>query len=372
MKRTLMPATLARFVAHFVTILALSAIVAGCDRATATGEKNSQAVLTVETIVASERDVPTTIDTVGVLAPWQEVSIGAEVTGYRIAEILVDVGTPVRKGATLAKLDDTLLLAERDQRAAAVAEAQASLAEAQANADRVATLVKNGLSSQQESLQKVTAVATATARVASAQAQLSTAEQRLKYATIVSPDYGVISARNVSVGQLAPAGSDLFKLIRQNRVEWRAEIPEAQIGQLRVGMPVKVKRADGTLAESRIRAIAPSLDSNTRRGIAYADFKLESGIRPGMFATGSIEVGRQRARVLPLAAVAVRDGFSYVFIVGADNKVAQRRVEVGRFFSDGVEILSGIEPTERIVAQGAGFLRDGDVVRLSADKLAKQ
>jgi RND family efflux transporter MFP subunit len=215
-------------------------------------------------------------------------------------------------------------------------------------------------------------VATATARVASAQAQLSTAEQRLKYATIVAPDYGVISARNVSVGQLAPAGSDLFKLIRQNRVEWRAEIPEAQISQLRVGMPVKVKRADGTFAESRIRAIAPSLDSNTRRGTAYADLKLENGIRPGMFVTGSIELGRQRARVLPLAAVSVRDGFSYVFVLGKDNKVQQRRVEVGRFFGDGVEILNGLQPAERIVAQGAGFLRDGDTVRVSAEKLASQ
>ena len=356
------------------TLLALLfafAVLSGCNRATATGDKAAQAVLTVETINVIEREAPTMIDTAGVLAAWQEVSIGAEVTGYRISEIFVDVGTVVAKGRVLAKLDDTLLRADLDQRAAALAEAQASLTEAKANAERVNSLRKQGILSEQEALQKTTAAATATARVASAQSQFAIAEQRLKYATIVAPDFGVISARTVSVGQLAPAGTDMFKMIRQNRVEWRAEIPEAQIGSVRAGMQVKVRRADGTFAVGRIRAVAPGLDSNTRRGIAYADLKLEHGILPGMFTSGTIELGKQQTRVLPLAAVTVRDGFSYVFVLGSDSKVAQRRVEVGRFFSDGVEILSGVSSNEAIVSQGAGFLRDGDLVRVATGKLAE-
>jgi len=354
-----------------IAVIASLPSLSGCHRATAVGDKEAQAVLTVETVTTDERTLPTTIDTAGVLAAWQEVAIGAEVSGYRISEILVDVGTKVGKGQVMARLDESLLRAEVEQRVAAMAEAQAALAEAQANADRMASLRLSGVASEQEALQKRTAAATATARVASAQAQLSTAEQKLKYATIVAPDYGVISARTVSVGQLAPAGSDLFKLIRQNRVEWRAEIPEAQIGKVRVGMPVKVRRADGSYATGRIRAIAPALDSNTRRGTAFADLKLENEVRPGMFVTGSIELGRQQTTVLPLAAVSVRDGFSYVFVLGADNKVTQRRVDVGRFFSDGVEIVSGVTTSEKIVAQGAGFLRDGDQVRISTGQLAK-
>jgi RND family efflux transporter MFP subunit len=325
----------------------------------------------VETITTAVRDAPTNIDTAGVLAAWQEVSIGSEVSGYRISEITVDVGSVVAKGRVLAKLDDTLLRAEVDQRAAALAEAKAALDEAKANADRTTALLKRGASSDQEAIQKSTAAATAIARVASAQAQLATAEQRLSYATIVAPDYGVISARTVSVGQLAPAGTDLFKMIRQNRVEWRAEIPEAQISSVKAGMAVKVRRADGTFATGRIRAVAPSLDSNTRRGIAYADLKLEDGIRPGMFASGTIELGHQQTHVLPLAAVTVRDGFSYVFVLGNDNKVTQRQVKVGRFFNDGVEIVDGVAASDSIVAQGAGFLRDGDQVRVTGGQLAK-
>ncbi len=358
-----------------VLTVTLAVTSTGCSRATATDEKkpkekNAQAVLTVETISASTRDTATAIDTAGALMPWQEVSIGPEVAGYRISEISVDVGTVVSRGQVLARLDETLLRAEVDQRAAALSEAQANRAEAQANADRIASLVKRGIISEQDAIQKTTAAATAAARVASAQAQLSAAEQRLKYATIVAPDYGVISARTASVGQLAAAGSEFFKFIRQNRVEWRAEIPESQIGRIRAGMPAKVRRADGTYAVGRVRTIAPALDSATRRGIAYVDLKLENGIRPGMFATGSIEVGQAPTRILPLAAVTVRDGFSYVFVLGSDNKVSQRRIQVGRFFADGVEVVDGVETADAVVAQGAGFLRDGDQVRVVRSQLA--
>jgi RND family efflux transporter MFP subunit len=360
---------LARFSTLF-TILLFSAVLTGCGKGAPSEEKPAQAVLTVEAVPAMTREIAATIDTAGVLAPWQEVSIVPEVTGYRVSEIAVDVGTIVNKGQVLARLDETLLRADVDQRRAALNEAEASLAEAQANADRTTALLKRGASSEQEAIQKSTAAATARARVASAQAQLSATEQRLKYATILAPDFGVISSRSASVGQLAAAGSEFFKFIRQNRIEWRAEIPEAQISKVRPGMTAKVRRSDGTFAVGRVRTIAPALDNATRRGMAYIDLKLESGIRPGMFATGSIEIGRAPVQVLPLSAVTVRDGFSYIFVIGKDDKVLQKRIEVGRFFNDGVEVLAGLAATETVVAQGAGFLHDGDVVRVSRDQLA--
>lgn len=352
-----------------VTLFVATALCA-CGRPPATGATTAQAVLTVETIPAVTRDVAMTIDTAGVLAPWQEVSIGPEVSGYRISEMSVDVGSNVVKGQVLARLDESLLRADVDQRAAALAEAQASLAEAKANADRVGVLLKRGVISEQDAIQKTTAAATAAARVASAQAQLATTEQKLKYATIVAQDYGVISSRSAAVGQIAQTGAEFFKLIRQNRVEWRAEIPETQIANVRAGMAAKVRRADGTFAVGRVRTVAPALDSATRRGMAYVDLKLEDGIRPGMFVTGSIEIGRAATRILPLAAVTVRDGFSYIFVIGSDNKVTQKRIQVGRIFSDGIEVIDGIAPTDAVVAQGAGFLRDGDQVRVAHGQLA--
>jgi HlyD family secretion protein len=351
-------------------LLPVALALSGCERGV-TQDKNSQAVLTVETVLAQERSMPTVIETSGPLAAWQEVVIGSEISGYRVSEVTVDIGTVVSKGRVLAKLDDTLLRAEVEQRRAALLEAQASLAEAKSNADRSAALMKRGATSTQEADQRSTAAATAAARVASAQAQLSTAEQRLNYATIVAPDFGTISARTVVPGQIAAGGAELFKLIRQNRIEWRAEIPEAQISKIRAGMSAKVRRTDGTFAIGKIRTIAPSLDAATRRGTAYVDLHIENGLRPGMFSSGSIELGAQQTRLLPLAAVTMRDGFAYVFVLGADEKVTQRRVQVGRFFNDTVEILDGVTATDAIVARGAGFLRDGDQVRVAKGQVAK-
>jgi RND family efflux transporter MFP subunit len=360
----------ARCIAVSLT-LSIALLASACDGAKAVDDKAAQAVLTVEAVLPEQRELPTVVDTAGVLAAWQEVSIGSEVTGYRINEVLVDVGAVVKKGQPLARLDDTLLRAELEQRNAALSEAQASLAEAQANVERIAALGKLGAISEQEAVQKKTVAATARARVVSAQAQLDVAQYRLNYATIAAPDDGVISARTVTPGQLAAGGGEFFKLIRQHRVEWRAEIPEAQISKVRAGMTVRVKRADGTFATGKIRAVAPSLDNNTRRGIAYADLKLENGLRPGMFVTGNVELGTQQTRTLPLSAVTVRDGFSYVFVIGNEQKIAQRRVQTGRIFNDSVEILDGIAVDERVVLQGAGFLRDGDLVRVSTGQLAK-
>ncbi|HTE41128.1 MAG TPA: hypothetical protein VK629_09865, partial [Steroidobacteraceae bacterium] len=80
----------ARYIALHLT-MGIALIASGCDGAKAVGDKAAQAVLTVETVRAEERELPTVIDTAGVLAPWQEVSIGSEVSGYRINEVLVDV-----------------------------------------------------------------------------------------------------------------------------------------------------------------------------------------------------------------------------------------------------------------------------------------
>jgi RND family efflux transporter MFP subunit len=319
----------------------------------------------VKTTQAAARDITANIDTSGPLFAWQEVAIGSEVTGYRVQDVLVDVGDSVKKGQTLARLDSTVLQADRDQAAAQVAEAEATVKEAKANADRAAVLLKRGAISAQEADQQITSAATAAARAQNAKAQLVTAQQRLKYGQIIAPDDGVISARSVAPGQIAASATDLFKLIRRHRVEWRAEIPEAQFGKVRKGMLAQVKRADGTIARGRVRALSPNLDPSTHRGIAYVDLTLEPALSPGMYVTGSIALGESKALTLPLDAVMMRDGFSYVFVVGANNVVTQKRITVGRVMADALEVNDGVSETDQIVYSGAGFLHDGDHVAVA-------
>jgi HlyD family secretion protein len=343
-----------------VALLSLS-LATACGRAPV-APVTPPVALTVKTTQAEPRDVSATIDTSGPLFAWQEVSIGSEVTGYRVQDVLVDVGDIVKKGQVLARLDSTVLHADRDQVAAQLAEADASVKEAKANAERAATLLKRGAISAQEADQQITGAATAEARAQYARAQLITAEQRLKYGEIVSPDDGVVSARTVAPGQIAASGTDLFKLIRKNRIEWRAEIPEAQFGKVRKGMLAQVKRSDGSIAEGRVRALSPSLSTDTHRGIAYVDLTLEPALSPGMYVTGSIKLGAAKALTLPLNAISMRDGFSYVFVVGPDDVVKQKRVTIGRIMTDAVEINDGVAETENVVAAGSGFLHDGDRV----------
>jgi HlyD family secretion protein len=338
--------------------------VAGVSSGMGPGSRAAQSVLTVETTQAVAGATAQTLDTAGSLFAWQEVAIGAEVSGYRIAEVLVDVGDQVNKGQVLAQLDETLLRESFSQAQAAVAVAKANMEQAQASARRGNALQQPGVISKQDAEQLNTVAATATAQLTNAESLLQSARQRLEYASIKASDSGVISARNATPGQIASAGATLFSLIRDNRIEWRAEVPAYDIGQVKRGMTARIKRPDGSYATGTVRTVSPGLDPNTQRGTAYVDLKLEPQVRPGMYLTGAIELAKANSLRVPLAAVTVRDGFSYVFVLQPDNLVRQQRVNVARLLSDSVELSEGITAEDRIVASGVGLLRDGDRVSL--------
>ncbi len=338
---------------------------AGSAAMGAGGPPRQQSALTVDITQPQQHNAVQMLDTAGGLFAWQEVAVGAEVSGYRVSEVLVDVGDTVRKGQVLARLDDTLLRESFNQAQAAVAVAKATMEQAQASARRGNALQAPGVISKQDAEQLNTAAATATAQLANAESQLQSARQRLEYTSIKSPDDGVISARAVTPGQIPNAGTTLFSLIRESRVEWRAEVPAMDIGKIHRGANATVKRADGSLAQGKVRTVSPGLDANTQRGVAYVDLKLEAQIRPGMYVTGSIELAQAPVLTVPLSAVTVRDGFSYVFVLQDRNVVAQRRITVSRLHSDTVDVSDGLSIEDRIVASGAGFLRDGDTVSMN-------
>lgn len=329
------------------------------------GAGGNAAALTVDLATAAVSNSPQVLDTAGGLFAWQEVAIGAEVSGYRVAEVLVDVGDTVTKGQVLARLDSTLLKQAYDQAQAAVAVAKATMEQAQASARRGNSLQQTGLISKQDAEQLNTTAATTAAQLQNAESQLQSAKQRLEYADIKATDPGVISARNVAPGQIPTAGTALFMLIRDSRVEWRAEIPAASIGKVKRGMRAYIKRVDGTLAMGTVRTVSPGIDASSQRGAAYVDLKLEPQIKPGMYVSGSIELAQTKTLSVPLSAVTVRDGFSYVFVLQPNGTVRQQRVTVGRLLSDRVELQDGIAAGDRIASSGVGLLRDGDRVRVA-------
>lgn len=299
----------------------------------------------------------------GNIEAWQEAVIGANVGGLVLAEVKVNVGDTVKKGQVLATFSSQTVAAELEQSRARAAEAEATAIEAEANAERAKKVADSGALSEQQLNQYLTAAQTARARAKAQLAAERAQEVRLSDTRVVAPDDGVISSRTATVGAV-PSGSELFRLIRQGRLEWRAEVPATQMGLLKPGMPVRLDAGSGINVTGMLRMVSPSVDPKTRNGIVYVDLPEPGAARAGMFAAGEFEIGMSDGLTLPQSAVMVRDGYSYVFRVGADSKVVQTKVTLGRRVDERVEILSGLGPDDRVVVAGGGFLTDGDLVRV--------
>ncbi len=322
--------------------------------------------LTVTLAQATAIDWPVTLAANGNIAAWQEAVIGAEVQGLRIAEVRASVGDRVRKGQVLATFAPETIQVERAQSAAAIAEAEAQLAQAAADAARARTLADSGALSAQQINQFLTAEKTAQARLAAARAQAQAAELRLAQTRLVAPDDGVISARAATVGAVVSPGVELFRLIRQGRLEWRAEVTAAELARIAPGQRVRVSLPDGSEVAGKVRMLAPTVDPQTRNALVYVDLERSPNARAGLFARGVFELGRASAVTVPQSAIVLRDGFSCVFRADPAGRVTQVKVETGRRVGDRVEIVSGVKAGDSVVATGAAFLADGDTVRIVA------
>lgn len=326
--------------------------------------------LTVSLTKPQRADWPRTLAANGSIVAWQEAIIGAEVSNFRLTEVLVNVGDRVKKGQVLARISGETVAAELAQGKAALAEAQATLAEARANAERARQLQNSGAISAQQINQYLTAEQTALARVNAARAKLQADEVRMAQTRVVAPDAGIISARNAAAGSLTQPGQELFKLIRGGRLEWRAEVTEAELSRLTPGTVATLTTPNGTRVSGKLRMVGPTVDPQTRNGLVYVDLPTEAtgrDIRAGMFARGEFDLGQATALSLPQSAVLLREGFAYVFRLEEGNRVALTKVTVGRRAGERVEIGGGLDANAQVVAGGVGFLADGDVVRIAAE-----
>jgi RND family efflux transporter MFP subunit len=184
---------------------------------------------------------------------------------------------------------------------------------------------------------------------------------------VVAPDEGVISARSATIGAVVQPGVELFRLIRQSRLEWRAELPSAELARVQPGMKAVATPPGGQPVEGRVRMVAPTVDGGTRNGIVYVDLPAtatQAGARAGMFAPGKVAVGQAGGLTVPQTAVLLRDGFSYVFVLEGAASVRQVKVKVGRRQGDRIEVVEGLKPGVQVVAAGVAFLADGDTVRV--------
>ena len=323
--------------------------------------------LTVTTGTPQRASLPIALAANGNVAAWQEAVIGSESGGLRLSEVRVNVGDVVKKGQVLAVFSPETVDADVAQARAGLQEAQANAAAAKADAQRARALRDSGAFSEQQIMQYETTERTAAARVAQAQAALAQQQLRLKYTQVVAPDGGIISARSATVGAVVSVGTELFRLIRQGRLEWRAEVTSSELAHIAPGTKVVVRAASGNELTGSVRTVGPTVDTQTRNALVYVDLPTSlspnAPFKAGMFATGRFQLGESAGLTVPQQAIAVRDGFSYVFRLNRDQRVSQLKVSTGRRVGDRIEITSGLAPDAVIVVSGAGFLNDGDLVR---------
>jgi RND family efflux transporter MFP subunit len=347
-------------------LLVAAVLAAACQREAAqeTAPGRSDSALAVSVAAPRTRELARAITVAGPVAAVEEMQLGVEVSGLRVTSLDVDVGQDVRRGQVLLTLDHRMLDADLSQANAALREAEASAALARSSLARGENLAKDHYISAAQ-LDELRATRTqAEARLGTARAARDSVALRRSFADLRAPADGIISKRLVQPGQVVAAGAELLRLIRDGRLEWRAELPASQLSQVAPGDAVVLRSREGAKVEGRVRAVTPGVDTATRTGTVYADLPQPGGLTAGTYLEGRIDTGRAPALVVPAAAVVLRDGFSTAFVVDGKNIAHQVRIDAGAREGGEVEVRAGLKAGDRVVVDGAGFLADGDAVRV--------
>lgn len=287
------------------------------------------------------------IGAVGTLQPNEFVTVSPEIEG-RIAEILLDEGTPVEAGQPLVKLDDAIYRAE-------LAQAQADLTLARSNYDRANTLFRQRSGTQR-------AREEALAALQSAEAAFELARTRLDKTTIRAPFPGVLGFRSVSPGEFVERGAALVTLQSLDPLKVDFRVPETFLPSVRTGqrIAVTVDALEGRTFSGEIYAADPQIDVEGRAIRLRARIPNPGGeLRPGLFARVTITAAeRESALLVPESAVVPQGGKRFVYRVDG-NEVTRVEVRLGKRQTGEVEVVEGLKPGDTVVTAGQQRLRDG-------------
>ncbi|WP_205479299.1 efflux RND transporter periplasmic adaptor subunit [Sphingomonas arenae] len=337
---------------------------AGQAKGPATAQAGGGQIPTVSVVVPGQSQVARVITASGALAARRDQPIGAAGAGGRVNAVLVDAGTWVNAGQTLATVDRSVQVQQASQLAAAVEAARASAALAQNEYERAASLVNRGFISRAELDRKASARDQANAQVRVAQAQLASTRAGIGLLDIKAPTSGLILQRNLEVGQvIGPGSQGLFRLARGGEMEMRATLSQQDLAGVRVGMPATVTPLGSDRSfRGAVWQVSPVIDPTSRQGEVRIAIPYDASVRPGGFAEARIASGTTNAPLLPQSAVLSDDDGNYVYVVNAKNEVERRAVKTGSVDDSGVTIVEGLSGQERVVLTAGPFLNPGQKV----------
>lgn len=324
-----------------------------------------QASMTVNVVNVSQKVWPQEFFVNGLIAPYEEIIISPEISGYRLSDLYYTVGTQVKQGQVLAKLSDENLKKEYAKQKAAVKQAQVNLAQAESNVRRAAIVGESGaLSAQQIEEYKINKDI-AEAALDSAKAELDIIQLKLSQTSIKAPSNGIIYSKQGVVGNVVNAGTELYHMIKNGLIEWRAEVDASQAHLIKVGDSAEVTLPNKTKVAGTVRTISPSVSTDTARSIVYVTLKGSKAANVGTFADGKIMIGETQVQVLPQTAIVMRDGRSYIYVVNDKNIANSQVVETARRMDGYVEIRTPLTEDLRIVETGGAFLTNGMTVKVA-------
>jgi len=327
--------------------------------------------LTVETITPRQVTLARTLAASGSVQARDELIVGSDANGVRLLEVKVDVGAVVKRGQLLARGDDAQLLAQLAQQDATIRQARAELAQAQANLDRAESVKDAGVYSVEAIQTRRTSAEAAAARLDLALSQRQELAVRLAHTRVHAPADGVIARRSATLGAVMQPGMELFRLIRDDELEWRAELPDHALDSVKPGAAVKLRLDGQRVVEGRVRLVAPTVDARTRNGLVHVSLPKGTPLRAGGHAQGEIHVGSAALWTLPAAVLLSRDGQPFVYVIGDHGVARATPVQTG-LRQDGLVEVRGLAPHAQVVATGAGFVKDGERVRVANAKAAAQ
>jgi len=322
-------------------------------------------VPTVTVIVPGRSSVGRMITASGPLAARRDQPVGIAGSGGRVVSVLVDAGSWVHAGQTLAVIDRSVQAQQAAQLAAQVEAARANAVLAQNNYERAVALQGRGFVSKAEIDAKKAARDAAYAQVRVAQAQLGATKAEIGRLNVVAPAGGLVLARNVEIGQIVGPGSGaLFRIAEGGQMEMRAQLSQQDLAEVHAGMPADVTPVGSdTSVRGSVWQVAPMIDPQSRLGDVRIAIPYSTAMRPGGFAEARIAGGSMTAPLLPQSAVLSDQKGNYVYVVGAKDEIERRPIKIGNVDDSGVTIAEGLSGNEAVVLSAGPFLNPGQKVK---------
>src|SRR3954471_15451861 len=326
-----------------------------------------------QTAYPQSSDTGPTLALPGTLQGFVQAPISARASGY-LRRWYKDIGSRVEKGDLLAEIETPEIDQQLSQAMAARQQAASSLALASSTVERWEALRKKDAVSQQELDERRSADAQARANLAAADANVERLRQMEGFKRVVAPFAGVITRRNVDVGDLIDAGGGagraLFLLAQTDPLRVYVNVPQSYAQLVKPGQQVTVTQAElrDQSFKGEIVRTAASIDAVTRTmQVEIALPNKDDALLPGAFVQVALPLPATGALTIPGNAVLFRAEGTQVALVGPDNKVTLRPIKVGRNFGTTIEVLEGVSPKDRLVLNPPDSLNNGDEVAIAPE-----